>query len=249
MEVSAQKSSLSPSSPPPPTHRRIPAGTGGHPEARRYEGPVLHHFQPPEGCPVPDLQAIHQADAGVCRAGLVPRFGPHQHAHLQRTQNAALRIATGLRLINPSSSPPCGDYGATPLLPPPQPHSHQSKLAHHTGVTLLNPSLFPSPTPLDQNAGIHQQSVSRHLESVPQNSLLGKPPRPISEEELLLPRLHLSRLRCGHHHSITAYKHRNQLDLDPSCRWCQEVPETVLHLFEECHNLVGHRNTANITFM
>ena len=108
------------------------------------------------------------------------------------------------------------------------------------------------PTPLDRNrnAWIHQQSVSRHLESAPQNSLLGEPPPPISEEELLLPRVdrvHLARLRCGHHPSVPAYEHRIRPDLDPCCRWCQGVPETVLHLFEECPNLVGHRSAANIT--
>ena len=76
------------------------------------------------------------------------------------------------------------------------------------------------------------------------------PSPPISEEELLLTRanrVHLGRLRCAHHPSIAPYEHRIKPDLDPLCKWCQGVPETVPHLFEECPNLVGHRRAENIS--
>ena len=46
--------------------------------------------------------------------------------------------------------------------------------------------------------------------------------------------------------SLLPLEHRIRPNLDPSCRWCQGDPETVIHLFEECPNLVGLRSAANI---
>ena len=42
----------------------------------------------------------------------------------------------------------------------------------------LHSSLPPTPLDRNRNAWIHQQLVSRHLESASQNSLLGEPPPP-----------------------------------------------------------------------
>ena len=111
-----------------------------------------------------------------------------------------------------------------------------------SSFTTLLSSIPPTPLNRNNNAWIHQQSVSTYLESAPQNSLLGESPPQTSGDELLLSRanrVHLARLRCGHHPSIPAYEHRIRPDLDPSCRWCRGDPETVLHLFEECPNLAG----------
>ena len=109
----------------------------------------------------------------------------------------------------------CWDHQrGTPLLPPPQPHSHWPDLTHHTCVMLLSPSLLPPPPPHTPHSTrpqrlVHNQSVSRHLESAPQNSLLGEPPLPQGKLIFRSPRrssscpgltgYNFSRLRCGHH--------------------------------------------------
>ena len=202
-------------------------------------------------------------------------LAPTHMAALQRTQNAALRIATGCV----RSTPIPHLHAESKVLPLRGAHQHEggavlrggrqrSNTPAPTYTILQSPaaacarplrrafrlSIPPSPQPhqvVTLNSWIHQSSVSRYLESAQPNTLLGEPPPPpISEEELLLPRadrVHLARLRCGHHLSIPAYEHRIRPDLDPSCRWCQGVPETVLHLFEECPNLAGHRSAENIS--
>ena len=140
-----------------------------------------------------------------------PDLAPSHMSALQRTQNAALRVATGCT----RSSPIPHLHAETKVLPlkehtdmrgvqffvgatnPDHPcsHLHNPRVTSRrlrstpaSSFTALHSSIPPTPLDRNNNTWIHQQSVSRYLESSPQNSLLGEPPPPTSGEELLLSR-------------------------------------------------------------
>ena len=135
-------------------------------------------------------------------ACLVHRLGPTHMAALQRTQSAALRIATGCvrstpiphlhaesRVLSLKEHTDMrglqffaeGLQRRTHLLPSSQPLSYQPQPSHHTCVEHCSSPLLHPPTPLDRNhnSWIHQQCATRYLKSAPQNSLLGEPPPPL----------------------------------------------------------------------
>ena len=56
----------------------------------------------------------------------------------------------------------------------------------------------------------------------------------LSHFDLKTYRVHLSRLRCGHHPGILSYEHHLRPDTDPFCCWCRGPSESVDHLFSEC---------------
>ena len=59
-------------------------------------------------------------------------------------------------------------------------------------------------------------------------------------------RVHLARLRCGHHPSIPAYAHRIGRALTDQCTWCLNARGTLEHVFLHCPALQPHRATHNI---
>ena len=74
--------------------------------------------------------------------------------------------------------------------------------------------------------------------------MLGEPPPPIADSEASLPResrVHLARLRCGHHPSLLTYQNRIDRTTDPTCRYCGANPETIFHLLEDCPPLSALR--------
>jgi hypothetical protein len=79
--------------------------------------------------------------------------------------------------------------------------------------------------------------------------VLGEPPPTISLDEALLPRpdrVHLARVRCGHHPALLSYENRIRPDVDPTCRWCGDSPETVSHIFDGCIGLLAERAVIGI---
>ena len=189
-------------------------------------------------------------NSAFCIATGCVRSTPVPHLH-KETMVLPLREHTDMRGTYNFMQVPSGEEHPCSHLQNPIATSRSLRTTSATRYSTIHSSLPPTPLDRNRNAWIPQQLVSRHLESVQQNSLLGERPPPISEEELLscprVEKVHLSRLRWGHHPSVPAYEHRIRPELDPSCMWCREVPEMVLHLFEECPNLVGHRSTANIS--
>ena len=202
-----------------------------------------------------------------------PNLAQSHMATLQRTQNSALRIATGcvrstpvahlhsetrvlplkehtnmrgLQFFAAASNPehPCNH------LHHPEPTSRNLRTTPSSHFSGLQDALLPTPPGRTQSSWIHEQSVSQYLESAPGNNLLEAPPPSANQEELSLPRqdrVHLSRLRCGHHPAIPSYEHRLRPDTNPTCRWCQGPAETVTHLFEDCPALGGTRGLRGIT--
>ena len=179
---------------------------------------------------------------------------------LQRVQNSALRIATGCT----KSSPIAHLHAETKVLPIKEhlnmrgtqfyaaaanPH-HPCNHLHRTATTPRNIHKTPAshydrllssipqiPPRRTERSWIHEQFVSEYLSQVPDNSLLGEPPPNIANSESVLPRdtrVHLARLRCGHHPSLMTYQNRINQTIDPTCRYCGAAPETVPHLMEDC---------------
>ena len=192
---------------------------------------------------------------------------------LQRTQNAALRIATGCV----RSTPVAHLHAETKVLPirdhldmrstqayaaaadPGHPlhglhhpvdtrrHLHSTPASHYGSLRTLIP---PPPERRTELSWIHQYFVTRSLDGAPSNSLLGDSPPSISSDETMLPRadrVHLARLRCGHHPALLSYECRLRPETDPTCRWCGVTPESLSHLMQECRHLEAERTAVGIT--
>ena len=191
---------------------------------------------------------------------------------LQTTQNTALRIATGCTLTTPTSHiheethvlplkshmDMRGTHAFTSTADPshplhymqtPRPTSryiHNTPAAHYLS---LYSSLPPVPPDTSLRTHIHSSFTSQALAGLEPNSLLGTRPPPVNSEELLLPRtdrVHLARLRCGHHPALPVYMHRIGRAPDDSCAFCLGPPGSVEHVLLHCPHLQQHRDTHNI---
>ena len=88
---------------------------------------------------------------------------------------------------------------------------------------------------------IHTAITARSIAALGPNSILGVPPPKIHQSERDLPRqdrIHLSRLRCGHHPALQAYQHRINSNNPPECPNCGTQPHTVIHVMEECEEFL-----------
>ena len=179
---------------------------------------------------------------------------------LQRTQNMALRIATGCT----KSTPIDHLHEETRVLPlaqhmnmtgvqffagtanPEHPcHRLQAPLQtrrslHNTPASHYNTLLSnipPKPDNISTRKHVHTTFTEQALTRYKHNSLLGSHPPPVAEEESSLPRVdrvHLSRLRCGHHPALLSYQHRIGLSPTDTCPRCLGAPDTVMHVMEQC---------------
>ena len=193
---------------------------------------------------------------------------------LQRTQNAALRIATGCARSTPTAHLhaetmvlPLADhvdlrgtqlFSAASMVDHPlheglhnpvgtRRHIHTTPSAHYTALRAMIP---PLPPQRSESSWLHESFVARALAAAPSNNVLGEAPLPISPDELSLPRqdrVHLARLRCGHHPALLSYENRLRPEVDPTCRWCGTTSETVSHIFQECEAVSGDRLAAGIS--
>ena len=193
---------------------------------------------------------------------------------LQRTQNAALRIATGCtrstptahlhaetmvlplrdhmdlrgtQLFTAAASPehPLHDRLHNPIGTQRQIHTTPS--AHYTALRTMIP---PPPPQRSESSWLHESFVTRYLAAAPSNSVLGEAPPSLMPGELGLPRqdrVHLARLRCGHHPALLSYENRLRPDVDPTCRWCGTTGETVSHLLGDCAGVAGDRLAAGLS--
>ena len=198
----------------------------------------------------------------------------HSHMEvLQRTQNAAVRIVTGCVKSTPTAhlhaeakvlplqhhvdmrGVQC--FAAASLTDHPlhrplhQPlgtrrHIHTTPSDRYSQLSAQIPPLPPLRT---ERSWIHEFFVSRALSEAAPNSILGEAPPPINPDELSLARgcrVHLARLRCGHHLGLHSYENRIRPEEDPNCRWCGSSPETISHLFGECPRLAGERGASGV---
>ena len=191
---------------------------------------------------------------------------------LQTTQNTALRVATGCTRSTPTPHLhdearvlPLGDhmdmrgthiYTSTsdmdhPLhyMQNPRPtdrHLHLTPAEHYHA---LYNTLPPIPPNTSHRTHIHTHFTDRALRNAEPNHLLGARPPRVDDSEQTLPRVdrvHLARLRCGHHPSIPAYAHRIGRALTDQCTWCLNARGTLEHVFLHCPALQPHRATHNI---
>ena len=111
------------------------------------------------------------------------------------------------------------------------------------------------PVPSNSDTALHthiRTTLTRDaLAAYPPNTLLqAHPPKiPPHTPEQRLPRedrVHLSRLRCGHHTSIPAYMHRIGQAPVSTCARCDSAEGTVDHILTHCPELQSHRDHHNI---
>ena len=191
---------------------------------------------------------------------------------LQKTQNAALRIATG----NTTTTPSDHVHEETRVLPL---TTHMDMRGTHFYTSTLDPShplhymqterrtprnihttpathykqhydtLPPTPPNTSLRTHIHTTHTTRAIHSFRPNSLLGTRPPPVASSEAVLPRpdrVHLSRLRCGHHHSLPSYMHRIGRAASDLCNFCSLAPGSVSHILLHCPSLQLHRASHHI---
>ena len=130
----------------------------------------------------------------------------------------------------------------------PPTHRQVANTPHRHYTRILN--TIPQPTNNTQyKKHIHTYLTKQALDNLANNKILNTPPPTISSTETQLSRserVHLSRLRCGHHPSLYTYKHRIDNTHTDLCPHCQVDPHTVTHLMEDCPNLADLRHQNNI---
>ena len=111
-------------------------------------------------------------------------------------------------------------------------------------------SLPPLPDNISLRTHIHTVYARESLEASQPNTLLGTRPPPADPalERLLSreDRVHLARLRCGHHMALPSYRHRIGLDRDPSCVYCLAAVGTVEHVLLHCAALRPLRDVHGV---
>ena len=110
-------------------------------------------------------------------------------------------------------------------------------------------TLPPKPRNISLKTHIHTHFTSVGMLSQNPNSRLGTYPPHINEEEKTLERedrVHLSRLRCGHHPVLPSYTHRIHLSDTATCTLCNQEEGTLEHIILHCPHLDTHRNRHNI---
>ena len=195
---------------------------------------------------------------------------------LQTTQNSALRIATGCTSSTPihhlhheTRVLPIRQhmrmrgthiYTSTEHTNHPLHHLRSAPVRRprpdppHRTVAQLYQRELDSLPPLPDNTSlrthIHTIYTQRTLDSAEPNTLLGTRPPPIDPTlEQHLPRedrVHLARLRCGHHTSLPKYRHRIGLAPDSRCDYCQAAEGSLEHVLLHCPALQPHRDAHHI---
>ena len=135
------------------------------------------------------------------------------------------------------------------LLSAPTPRNIKTTPAKYY-TDILN-TIPPPPTDTNRKTHIHNTLATRSIQNLRPNTVLGTPPPEIDASESLLSRedqVHLSRLRCGHHNSLMAYRHRLHPETSDICPLCTSRPHTIHHVMQECQALetLRHSYTPSI---
>ena len=156
---------------------------------------------------------------------------------------------TGTQIYTSTENP------AHPLhhLRQPPAHHPRTNPPHVTPAKFFSSSLQSIPPPTGNTSWrthIHTTITHQHLTTLSNNTILqAHPPSTDISLEQHLPRqdrVHLSRLRCGHHTSIPVYMHRiGQLD-NPTCNLCNNAVGSVEHILLHCPAIQSHRDNHGI---
>ena len=113
---------------------------------------------------------------------------------------------------------------------------HTLKSAHMQTVDpLLTNGVLPDGSYNNAKQRLHASFVEQTLNVQEPNPLLQRRPPPVHKSEALLPRSYrstLSQLRSGHSQLLNDYRHRIGAAPSPTCPRCNQVDDTVAHLFD-----------------
>ena len=134
---------------------------------------------------------------------------------------------------------------------------------HHTLHQPTETSETPHPLPhttrasktpyqQHQTAQVTQHTyATRSINRLGPNSVLGRIPPNVSDSETELSRadrVHLARLRCGHHNTLMSYRKRLHPEISDTCPLCNISTHTIHHIIEECPSLDQRQQLLNLTF-
>ena len=208
---------------------------------------------------------------GICQLSL--DIKPIQHT-LQTIQNKALRIATGCTHSTPidhlhqeTKVLKVKDHlnmRGTQILAAatsvPQ-HPLYYMAGHHTGprdikttpcdryYKELPATLPPCPPRTNMHKHIHNHFTQQAIQSLTNNTIIQSQPPEVHTSERSLTRedrVHLARLRCGHHPALQAYRNRLDETISEACPNCTLAPHSIQHLMEDCPSLILIRQQYNI---
>ena len=114
-------------------------------------------------------------------------------------------------------------------------------------TNILN-TIPPPPGGISNKTHIHNTLATKSIRGLGPNTVLGAHPPEIDPSELSLSRedrVHLSRLRSGHHNSLLSYRKRLYPDTSDICPLCNSDTHTIHHIMQECHSLHLLRQSFN----
>ena len=96
---------------------------------------------------------------------------------------------------------------------------------------------------------IHTHLTREYIEGLENNRLLHARPPEIHPSETSLPRedrVHLTRLRCGHHPALLSYQKKLDASIADVCPDCNTAPHSIQHIMENCTTHNHTRQQHNI---
>ena len=113
------------------------------------------------------------------------------------------------------------------------PTSRNKKETPSKHYTQILSSLPPCPPRTGIKKHIHTQITHRSIGTLQDNTLLHASPPEIHPSESSLPRedrVHLARLRCGHHPALLSYQKKLDESIADDCPGCNTAPHNIQHI-------------------
>ena len=126
-----------------------------------------------------------------------------------------------------------------------EPTSRNIRTTPATYYTNILDTIPPPPTGTNSNRHIHNTLATRSIQELAPNTVLGEIQSEVDASEATLSRVdqvHLSRLRCGHHNALMAYRNRLHPETPNTCPLCNAGTHTTHHVMQECHSLTTLRH-------
>ena len=111
-------------------------------------------------------------------------------------------------------------------------------------------TLLLNTIPQHSSSHIHAHFTNLSIQKLGSNTILGTPLPQIHHSELALPRadrVHLSRLRCGHHTALATYRKRIDDSVVEVCTHCSTGTHSLTHIMTHCPALMHIRAQHNIS--
>ena len=102
--------------------------------------------------------------------------------------------------------------------------------------------------PQHSSSHIHTHFTNLAIQKLGPNTILGTPSPEIHHSELAQPRadrVHLSRLRCGHHTALATYRKRIDDSVDEVCTHCSTGTLCLTHIInDQLFRTYAHEDTT-----